>query len=71
MSTITLLGGNMYTDIIIGGIDWRDYPDFSDAYVESACWSDGRLLTDSELDELTDTLRETGVIYQYISEEHF
>jgi hypothetical protein len=33
----------------------RDYPDFCDAYFDSAYYEDGTALTDDELIELTDT----------------
>lgn len=39
-------------DIEFDGVDWSDYPDFCDAQVISARWSDGRDLTETELDEL-------------------
>ena len=39
------------TNIELGGIDTNDYPDFVDAFIESA-EIDGVELTDSELDEL-------------------
>jgi hypothetical protein len=38
------------TDIVIGGINMADYPDFCDAYIESACHPDGEALTDDELE---------------------
>ena len=44
-------------DIVIAGIDYNDYPDFVDAYVESAT-RNGIPLTEEELDELND-LNET------------
>lgn len=38
-------------DIVVAGIDPRDYPDFSDAYIEEACWkSTGEPLSDEELE---------------------
>ena len=40
--------------IEIDGINTRDYPDFSDAYVSAAKWNDGTDLTEAELDELQD-----------------
>ena len=38
--------------VVIGGVDAYDYPDCSDAFIESARWEDGTPLTDEELDEL-------------------
>ena len=38
-------------DIVVAGINPRDHPDFSDAYIEEACWKDtGEPLTDEELE---------------------
>lgn len=56
---MTYFGFNDITDIEIGGIDMNDYPDFCDAYVESATFLDGTPLTDKQLDglnELDDTV---------------
>jgi hypothetical protein len=39
------------TNIELGGIDTNDYPDFCDAFIESAEY-DGVELTDAELEEL-------------------
>lgn len=39
------------SNIELGGIDTNDYPDFCDAFIESA-EIDGVELTDAELDEL-------------------
>jgi hypothetical protein len=41
-------------DARVDGIDMSDYPDFCDAYFESACYEDGTALTDDELIDLTD-----------------
>jgi len=42
-------------DIEVDGIDTKDYPDFSDAYISSASWTEtGVPLTDEELDELSE-----------------
>ena len=42
---------NEVTNIELGGVDMNDYPDFCDAYVESAEKLDGTPLTDVELEE--------------------
>ena len=42
-------------DIELDGVDMRDYPDFCDAYIESASFSDGTPLTDSQLETLNNT----------------
>ena len=38
-----------YNTIIIDGIDMKDYPDFVDAYPDSAQYFDGTYLTEDEL----------------------
>ena len=45
---------NQLEDIQLGDVDPKDYPDFCDAYVESASFK-GVDLTDKELDELNDS----------------
>jgi len=40
--------------IEVEGVDSSDYPDFADAYASYAEWTNGKELTDSELDEFTD-----------------
>jgi hypothetical protein len=44
-------------NIYIGDIDPNDYPDFCDAYIESADYGD-RELTDEECEWITDTYPE-------------
>lgn len=39
-------------NIQIEDIDYRDYPDFCDAYISEAEWEDGTPLTEDELMEL-------------------
>jgi hypothetical protein len=41
------------TDISIDGIDYSDYPDFCDAYIEEAFYDDIPL-TEEQLDELNE-----------------
>lgn len=44
---------NKVEDIHVGGVDSSDYPDFCDAYIESAVWKDsGEYLTEEELEAL-------------------
>ena len=45
---------NQLDDIELDGVDMKDYPDFCDAYVESASFK-GVELTDEQLDELNDS----------------
>ena len=40
-------------NIEVDGIDYRDYPDFCDAYIASAYY-DGKPMTDEQLDELNE-----------------
>ena len=48
------LNGRKVVDIEVDGVDSRDYPDFSDAYFSYACYEDGTLLTDDELNKFTE-----------------
>lgn len=43
-----------YDTIEIEGIEMFDYPDFCDAYIASASYTDGTPLTDEELEKLTE-----------------
>jgi hypothetical protein len=54
VSTHLQLNGRTVVDARVDGIDMSDYPDFCDAYFESACYEDGTALTDDELIDLTD-----------------
>jgi hypothetical protein len=40
------------------GVDFKDYPDFADAYVCSATFTDGTELTDDQLERLQDDYRD-------------
>ena len=52
--------------IEIEGIDGRDYPDFSDAFVSMAEWDNGEPLSEDELNELQD--QHSDLIYRIISD---
>jgi len=41
------------SNIKFSGIDTKDYPDFADAYIESADY-EGRSMTEKEIDELSE-----------------
>lgn len=42
--------GRRLTSVTVQDIDFKDYPDFCDAYIESAIWEDtGEALTEDEL----------------------
>jgi gamma-glutamylcysteine synthetase len=45
--------------LTVMGVDYKDYPDFADAYFDSACWEDGTALNDTELTHLTEDYTET------------
>jgi hypothetical protein len=52
--------GRKLTAVTVQDIDFKDYPDFCDAFIESAVWEDtGEALTDDELDQVNEdgTLR--------------
>ena len=55
------------SNIELGGIDTNDYPDFCDAFIESAEY-DGVELTDAELDELNCN---RDFVYQCVLNELF
>ena len=52
MFTMKMFNKNI-TEIEVGDIDMMDYPDFCDAYIESAL-VDGVPATESELEDMTD-----------------
>ena len=52
-SIIPMIDTNLIDDVIVSGIDMKDYPDFCDAFIDSAIWIEsGKQLTESEIDEL-------------------
>lgn len=63
---IRLLSGLIASDFVVEGIDTADYPDFVDAYIESASVfenGDWRDATDDELDELNE---DSDLIYSCV-----
>lgn len=54
-------------NIEIDGIDTKDYPDFSDAFISAADY-DGREMTDDELDELNE---EYEFVYEQVLKHLF
>jgi hypothetical protein len=54
-------------DVEINGIDRRDYPDFVDAFIESATYC-GREMTEDELDALNE---DHGFIHECVMEHLF
>ena len=53
---------NKLDEIIIGGIDPSDYPDFCDSYIESATY-EGVIMTYKQLDELNE--QESSFVNEY------
>lgn len=52
-----------HKSIIVDNIDMRDYPDFVDAFIANAYYTDGIQLTDAELDELN---QDSDFVYQCV-----
>jgi len=50
---------NKITNVYVTGIDTKDYPDFSDAYIESADY-DGKPMTEEQLDIINE---DTSYVY--------
>lgn len=50
------------TDIEVDGIDYRDAPDFCDAYISAASYGD-REMTEAELDALNE---DSGFVYEQV-----
>jgi len=50
---MTKLDYSKITNVFVSGIDMKDYPDFCDAYIESANY-ENREMTDEELDILNE-----------------
>jgi len=44
---------NKITNVSLDGLDHRDYPDYCDAFIDSADY-DGEEMTDEQLDELNE-----------------
>lgn len=50
-----VFNGRRLTDVTVQDIDFKDYPDFCDAFIWSARWEDtGEELTDDELEAVND-----------------
>lgn len=45
---------NDICNIELQDIDTKDYPDFCDAFIANATWSNGVELTEAELDDIND-----------------
>jgi hypothetical protein len=66
MSTIKL-DYSKITNVFVGGIDTKDYPDFCDAYIESADYDD-REMTDEELEILNE---DSGFVSDHVYSQLF
>lgn len=53
------------TNVKVAGIDRKDYPQFCDAYIESADY-EGRPMSESDLDELN---KDGELIYSHVEEQ--
>ena len=47
--------GKQIANLEVTGIDYRDSPDYADAYFSYGCYADGTELTEEELDRLADS----------------
>lgn len=58
------------SSIELDGVDPSDYPDFVDTFISAANFEDGTPLTDDELDQLTDEMRDEmhQLAYDYLTE---
>ena len=64
----TKLDLNNITDVVIENIQYRDYPDFVDAFISSAVWADsGEDLSDEELDILNS--EHSDFVYECVIEQ--
>ena len=54
-------------NIEVDGIDTRDYPDFSDAFIASADY-DGKPMTDEQLEELNE---DSDFVYECVQNHLF
>jgi hypothetical protein len=52
-----------YSSLVVGNIDTKDYPDFSDAYFESGYFLDGTELPDDILELLTE---DSELLYDHV-----
>jgi hypothetical protein len=48
-----MINGRKVVDLVLDGVDRRDYPDFCDAYFDSGMYADdGSDLSDDDLDKM-------------------
>jgi hypothetical protein len=53
---------SLITNVVVAGIDTKDYPDFCDAYIESALY-DGEPMTEEQLEEIN---QDSGFIHEQV-----
>jgi len=58
---------NKISNISVEGIDFKDYPDFVDAFIDSADY-DGEPMTDEQLDEINE---DTDFVYDCVIKQIF
>ena len=61
---------NQLENVVIRDIFMADYPDFCDAYIESAYHLGGDALTDDELEALLDDDKTMSFVNEQIHEHH-
>lgn len=54
-------------NVVVDGIDHKDYPDFCDAYISSADY-DGKEMTEEQLDEINE---DSDLVYDYVIKQVF
>ena len=50
---MTTFNFKLFDNVVLSGINYLDYPDYSDAFIESADY-DGKEMTDKQLDDLNE-----------------
>lgn len=63
----TMIDLKKIDNVELGGIDHNDYPDYVDAYIESADL-DGREMTEEELDEVNEN---SDFVYECVMNQLF
>lgn len=55
-----------YSSIVVEGVDLKDYPDFVDAYVTYAEYTDGTVLTEQQMEELDSSVPQEIALFQAV-----
>lgn len=63
---IRLLSGLVASDLVVEGIDTADYPDFCDAYIESASVLENGEWRDATEDELDEINEDSDLVYSCV-----